>query len=338
MQKKGVLLINLGTPKSPKKSDVRKYLTQFLNDPRVIDINPIGRFFLVNAIIVPFRSGKSAKLYEQIWTPQGSPLLIHSLHLRDKVQKKLGNEYVVELGMRYQEPSIPAAIEKLKAQNVSSITVIPLYPQYATSSTTSSLEMVDKTLASWKNAPEIKTIKNFFDDEGFINACLDRAKDYNLNDYDYFVFSYHGLPERQIRKASAEFSDGSCMLGTCCDTITDKNRLCYRANCMATTRELVKGLNIPEGKYQTTFQSRLDDKWLKPYSDKVIAELGEKGMKKILVFSPAFVADCLETIYEIGTEYNEIFREHGGEKVQLVQSLNDSDAWVNALENMVRKA
>lgn len=336
--KKGVLLINLGTPKSPKKSDVRRYLTQFLNDPRVIDINPVGRFFLVNMIIVPFRSGKSAKLYEQIWTKEGSPLLIHSNNLKNKLQQTLGNEYVVELGMRYQEPSIPAAIEKLKAQNISSLTVIPLYPQYATSSTTSSLEVVDKVVAKWKNAPGVKTIQNFFDDEGFIKACLDRAKAHNLNDYDYFIFSYHGLPERQILKASKEFSDGSCKLGTCCDTITDKNRLCYRANCLATTRALVKHLNIPEGKYQTTFQSRLDDKWLKPYSDKVIEELGNKGVKKILVFSPAFVADCLETIYEIGTEYNELFREHGGEKVQLVESLNDSDAWVEALEKMVTKA
>lgn len=335
--KKGVLLINLGTPKSPKKSDVRKYLTQFLNDPRVIDISPVGRFFLVNFIIVPFRSGKSAKLYEQIWTKEGSPLLIHSTNLKEKLQQKLGAGYAVELGMRYQEPSIPAAIDRLKAQNVSSITVIPLYPQYATSSTTSSLEAVDRKMATWKNAPELKVIKNFFDDEGFLQACVNRAKNYNINDYDYFVFSYHGLPERQITKASAEFSDGSCKIGSCCDVITDKNRLCYRANCLATTRELVKRLNIPEGKYETAFQSRLDDKWLKPYSDKVIEDLGKEGKKRVLVFSPAFVADCLETIYEIGTEYDEIFKHNGGEKVQLVESLNDSDAWVNALENMVLK-
>ncbi|MGZ4059039.1 MAG: ferrochelatase, partial [Bacteroidia bacterium] len=184
----------------------------------------------------------------------------------------------------------------------------------------------------------LKYIENFFDDAGFIDACVDRASNYNLNDYDYFVFSYHGLPERQITKASKEFSDNSCKIGSCCDTITDKNRLCYRANCISTTKDLVKRLNIPEGKYKTTFQSRLDDKWLKPYSDKIIEELAKNGKKKILVFSPAFVADCLETIYEIGTEYNEIFREHGGEKITLVESLNDSPKWIEALKNMVLKA
>lgn len=333
--KKAVLLINLGTPKSPAKKDVRRYLTQFLNDPRVIDINPIGRFFLVNGIIVPFRAGKSAKLYEKIWTKEGSPLLIHGLNLQKKVQKELGDEYIVEFGMRYQEPSIPAAIERLKKQNISSLTVLPLYPQFATSSTSSSIEETERALKKWHSAPPVKFIQNFFDDKGFIKACLERAKQYNLNDYDYFLFSYHGLPERQITKASAEFSDGSCKIGSCCDVITDKNRLCYRANCFATTRELVKQLNIPEGKYQSAFQSRLDDKWLKPYSDKVVEELANKGHKKILVFSPAFVADCLETIYEIGTEYNEIFKEHGGESVTLVESLNDSDTWVKAIKELV---
>lgn len=333
--KKAVLLINLGTPKSPAKKDVRRYLTQFLNDPRVIDINPIGRFFLVNGIIVPFRAGKSAKLYEKIWTKEGSPLLIHGLSLQKKLQNELGDDYVVEFGMRYQEPSIPAAIERLKKQNVSSLTVLPLYPQFATSSTSSSIEETERALKKWPSAPPVKFIQNFFDDKGFINACVEKAKKYNFSDYDYFLFSYHGLPERQITKASAEFSDGSCKIGSCCDVITDKNRLCYRANCLATTRELVKQLNIPEGKYQSTFQSRLDDKWLKPYSDKVIEELAKKGHKKILVFSPAFVADCLETIYEIGTEYDEIFKHNGGSKIQLVESLNDSDTWVKALKEII---
>ena len=333
--KKAVLLINLGTPKSPAKKDVRNYLTQFLNDPRVIDINPVSRFFLVNFLIVPFRTGKSAKLYEKIWTKEGSPLLIHSFNLQKKLQKELGENYVVELGMRYQEPSIEAAIERLKKAEVNSITVLPLYPQYATSSTTSSIEETERLLKKWPSAPPVTFIRNFFDDNGFIKACVNRAKEYNLDDYDYFLLSYHGLPERQITKASAEFSDGSCKIGSCCDVITDKNRLCYRANCYGTTRQLVKHLNIPEGKYTSAFQSRLNDKWLKPYSDKVIEELAKKGMKKILVFSPAFVADCLETIYEIGTEYNEIFKEHGGENVTLVKSLNDTEAWVSALKNIV---
>ncbi len=333
--KTGVLLINLGTPDSPNTSDVRKYLTQFLNDPRVIDINPIGRFILVNGIIVPFRSSKSAKLYQKIWTKEGSPLLVNSIKQKELLQKQLGENFVVELGMRYQSPSLESAINKLKAANVAEIIAIPLYPQYATSSTTSSIEETNRVLKKWKNHPPVKFIENFFNDEGFINACVNTANKYNLSDYDYFIFSYHGLPERQITKASTEFSDSSCKIGSCCDTITDKNRLCYRANCFATTRALVQKLNIPEGKYASTFQSRLDDKWLKPYSDKVIAEKAKEGKKKMLVFSPAFVADCLETIYEIGIEYQEIFTEHGGEKIQLVESLNDSPKWIDALKKMV---
>ncbi|MCC6838016.1 MAG: ferrochelatase [Bacteroidia bacterium] len=336
--KTGVLLINLGTPDSPSTPDVRKYLTQFLNDPRVIDINPVGRFLLVNGIIVPFRSSKSSKLYQAIWTKEGSPLLVNSIKQRDLLRKALGDEYVVELGMRYQSPSIESAVELLKKANVSKIIAIPLYPQYATSSTTSSIEETQRVLKKWKGHPPVTFIDNFFDDQGFVDACVDKANQYDLEAYDYFVFSYHGLPERQITKASKEFSDGSCKIGSCCDVITDKNRLCYRANCFATTRALVKRLNIPEGKYQSTFQSRLDDKWLKPYSDKVIEDLAKQGKKKVLVFSPAFVADCLETLHEIGTEYQEIFHEHGGDKIQLVESLNDSPVWVNALKDIVLKA
>lgn len=333
--KTGVLLINLGTPDSPKISDVRKYLTQFLNDPRVIDINPISRFILVNGIIVPFRTSKSAKLYEKVWTKEGSPLLVNSIKQKELLQKELGDNFVVELGMRYQNPTLESALNKLKDQNVNKIIAIPLYPQYATSSTTSSIEETKRILKNWKNHPQVKFINNFFDDPGFIDACVERASKYNLNNYDYFIFSYHGLPERQITKASKEFSDGSCKIGSCCDIITDKNRLCYRANCYETTRQMVKRLNIPEGKYKTTFQSRLDDKWIKPYSDIVIEELGKEGKKKILVFSPAFVSDCLETIYEIGTEYDEIFKAHGGEKVTLVESLNDSAIWIEALKKIV---
>ncbi|MDF2437231.1 MAG: ferrochelatase [Bacteroidota bacterium] len=335
--KTGILLINLGTPDSPKTSDVRKYLTQFLNDPRVIDISPVGRFILVNGIIVPFRSSKSAKLYEKIWTPEGSPLLTNSVKVQNKLQQALGNDYVVELGMRYQSPSLESALDQLRKKQVSKIIIIPLYPQYASSSTGSSVEEAMRILKGWEVTPSVEVISKFYDNPDFIDACVDRAKKYDLNAYDYFIFSYHGLPERHIMKGSAHYGDNTCKLGSCCDMITEKNQYCYRANCFETTRQLVKRLNLPEGKYETTFQSRLNDKWIKPYSDKVVADKAKQGIKKILVFSPAFVADCLETIYEIGTEYQEIFHENGGEKVQLVESLNDSDVWIEALKKMVLK-
>lgn len=334
--KKGVLLINLGTPDSPATGNVRKYLTEFLNDRRVIDISAFGRFVLVNGIIVPFRSSKSAKLYREIWTPDGSPLLIHTKNLSAKVQQQLGNDYVVEFGMRYQSPSIASALEKLRQAKVSSITILPLYPQYASSSTGSTIEKVMDEIKGWEVFPDIKIISKFYDHPGYLNSFIENGKKYDISQYDHVVFSYHGLPERHIMKGSAHYGSDHCTLGSCCDVITKSNQFCYRANCFYTTRELVKGLNIPQGKYTSTFQSRLNDKWIKPYSDKVIEDLAKKGAKKILVFSPAFVADCLETIYEIGTEYQEIFHKHGGEKVTLVESLNDNATWVNAVVDMVR--
>lgn len=336
--KTGVLLINLGTPDSPKTSDVRKYLTQFLNDSRVIDINPLGRFLLVNGIIVPFRAPKSAKLYQKIWTKEGSPLLVNSTKMKVLLQKELGDNFVVELGMRYQSPSLGSALEKLRLAQVEKIIMIPLYPQYASSSTGSSVAEAIRLLQHWEVTPSVEVISKFYDNPDFINACLAVAKKYDINEYDHVIFSYHGLPERHIMKGAAHYGSDSCKLGSCCDSITKNNQYCYRANCFETTRQLVKHLNIPEGKYVTTFQSRLDDKWIKPYSDKVIEEKAKEGKKKMLVFSPAFVADCLETIYEIGTEYDEIFKEHGGEKITLVESLNDHPKWIEALKNMVLKA
>lgn len=333
--KTGVLLINLGTPDSPNTSDVRKYLTQFLNDPRVIDISPIGRFILVNGIIVPFRASKSAKLYQKIWTKEGSPLLVNSVKAKDALQKELGNDFVVELGMRYQNPSLGSALEKLRKAQVKKIIMIPLYPQYASSSTGSSVEEAIRLLKNWEVTPSLEVISKFYDNTGFIDACVAVAGKYDLSKYDHFIFSYHGLPERHIMKGSAHYGNNTCQLGSCCDKITKNNQYCYRANCFETTRQLVKRLQIPEGKYETTFQSRLNDKWIKPYSDKVVEEKAKEGKKRLLIFSPAFVADCLETIYEIGTEYDELFREYGGEKVELVESLNDSPAWIAALKKMV---
>jgi ferrochelatase len=333
--KEAILLINLGTPDAPTPSKVGKYLTQFLNDKRVIDINAIGRFILVNLIIVPFRSFKSAKLYQHIWTKEGSPLLLNSIAVKEKLQKQVGDRYIVELAMRYQEPGLKNALENLRKLRPEKIHVFPLYPQYASSSTGSTIEEVLRLIKGWEVIPNLNIVSKFYNHPKFIEALLVEAKKHNINDFDHVLFSYHGLPERQILKGSAHYGGNTCKMGDCCNSITQNNQYCYRANCFETTRLIVKALNIPEGKYTSTFQSRLDDKWLKPYSDKVIKELAGKGAKKLLVFSPAFVADCLETIYEIGTEYDEIFKEHGGEKVTLVNSLNANDEWVSAIKEIV---
>lgn len=330
-----ILLINLGTPDAPTPSKVGRYLTQFLNDKRVIDIHPVGRFMLVNLIIVPFRRFKSSKLYKAIWTDKGSPLLINSEALQRKLQTRVGSNYYVELAMRYQQPSIGRSLERLRQLRPSKIHILPLYPQYASSSSGSTLEEVMRQIKSWEVIPSLNFISKFYDHPKFIAALINTARRYTIADYDHVLFSYHGLPERQILKGSAHYGGNTCKMGDCCNSITRDNQYCYRANCFETTRQLVKALGVPEGRYTTTFQSRLDDKWLRPYSDKVIAELGKNGAKKLLVFSPAFVADCLETLYEIGTEYEEIFREHGGESVTLVESLNSTDEWVEAVEHIV---
>ncbi len=333
--KETILLINLGTPDAPTPPKVGKYLTQFLNDKRVIDVNPILRFILVNLIIVPFRSFKSAGLYKHIWTKEGSPLLLNSIALQEKLQAEVGPNYLVELAMRYQQPSIKKALEAIRKAQPEKIHIVPLYPQYASSSTGSTIEAVLDELKTWEVIPNLNVISKFYDHPRFLEALLIEARKHDISQFDHVVFSYHGLPERHIRKGSKHYGGGHCAMGHCCDTINNDNRFCYRANSFETTRQIVKALQIPEGKYSTAFQSRLDNKWLKPFSDKVVEELAKTGAKNILIFSPAFVADCLETIHEIGTEYDEIFKEHGGQSVTLVNSLNADAKWVSALKDIV---
>jgi len=332
MNKTGVLLINLGTPDSPSVSDVRSYLSQFLNDPRVIDIPWLARKVLVNLIIVPFRAPKSAKIYQKLWTENGSPLLYYSEEAKRLLQQELPQDYQVHLAMRYKNPSIPDVLETMRKKNYSRIIILPMFPQYASASTGSALEEVMRVMKSWWVIPEVKLISQYYDHPTFIDAFVARGKQYTISDYDHVLFSYHGLPERQVDKV---YDSGHCSDHDCEQEITHENKFCYKATCYATTRLLAEKLNIPADKYTVCFQSRLDQKWLKPFSDEVVRECGRKGMKKLLVFSPAFTADCLETVIEIGDEYQEIFHEHGGEKVQLVESLNDHPLWIRCLKDLV---
>jgi protoporphyrin/coproporphyrin ferrochelatase len=330
--KTGVLLINLGTPDSPSVSDVRSYLSQFLNDPRVIDIPWLLRKMLVNLIIVPFRAPKSAKVYKKLWTTNGSPLLFYSERARDLLQMDLGSDYEVHLAMRYKNPSIPDVLEKMRKHNYSKIIVLPMFPQYASASTGSALEDVMKVISKWWVIPEVKMISQYFDHPTYIEAFATRGRQYNMSDYDHVLFSYHGLPERQLDKAHVS---GLCRDKDCEHHLTNENQFCYKATCYATTRLLAEKLNIPADKYTVCFQSRLDEGWVKPYSDVVIKDSAKKGMKRLLVFSPAFTADCLETIIEIGEEYQELFHEHGGDKVQLVESLNDHPLWIKCMRELI---
>lgn len=335
--KTGVLLLNLGTPKSTKTSDVRKYLREFLMDYRVIDINPIGRWFLINGIIAPFRSPKSAIEYRKLWTPEGSPLLTNGLALKEKVQESLGKEYVVEFAMRYQEPSYKEVLEKFNNKGFTSIVVLPLYPQYASASTGSTIEAINNEISKWPIIPTIKTISNFVDNELFTDAITELGNvHWKSGEYEHVVFSYHGLPERQILKGSCE---GYCQLGNCCSTYHNKNYYCYRAQCFETTRRVAAKMGLNESQYSVCFQSRLGrEEWIKPYIDDKLSEIREKGIKRVLAFSPAFVADCLETTIEIGEEYHEKFLAMGGEKWQLVDSLNIHPKWIECVEDLVKNA
>ncbi len=335
MSKTGVLLVNLGTPDSYAVPDVSKYLRQFLMDGRVIDIPFVSRFFLINGIIVPFRSPKSAKVYKNVWTENGSPLMYYSVELTKHVQQALGDDFHVTLAMRYQSPSIESGLAELLDEGYKKIVVLPLFPQYASASTGSVHEEVMRIVSKRQIIPDINFISNFFDEPLFVKAFSVLAKQYlDKEKFDHILFSYHGLPERQIKKGDCT---GTCLASSgCCDVMTDIKHYCYRNQCYETTRLIAKELALDEQKYSVCFQSRLGKTpWIKPYADEVIPTLPAQGKKRVLVLVPSFVADCLETIEEVGSEYKELFEKNGGEHWQMVESLNTSPLWVETVKSLV---
>lgn len=334
--KKGILLVNLGTPVSPATSDVRKYLTEFLMDKRVIDIHPFLRFILVHGIIVPFRGPRSAGLYRRIWNNQtGSPLLHYSTLQRQLLAQSLGSDYVVELAMRYQQPSIESGLAKLREAGVGSIQVISLFPQYASATSGSVFEKVMNIVGAWPVIPSLSFTNAFYNNPLFIRAFAANAQKYLDADYEHVLFSFHGLPERQVKQCDP--SGHHCMQNrNCCNHISAINQNCYAAQCHQTARLIAGALMLNRDDYSVSFQSRLGkDEWLKPYTADKLSHLAGAGKKRILVICPAFVADCLETLYEIGIEYRDAFLMAGGERLQLVESLNDNPIFIQALKNMV---
>jgi ferrochelatase len=324
------LLINLGTPDAPTTPAVRRYLREFLSDPRVIDINPIGRALLLNLVILPFRPAKSAAAYQKIWDAEtGSPLLSHSKALAAGVAAQLGAGWQVELAMRYGKPSIADGLERLRGCD--RIVVLPLYPQYAASSTSTSVARVmELATARWDVAP-LEIVPAFYAEPKFIAAFAAVARPVLAEARaDHVLFSFHGLPERQIRKSG----DATCLASpTCCDR--EPPPTCYRAQCFSTARALANELAITD--YTVCFQSRLGrTPWITPHTDVVIGELA-KTHKRLAVFCPAFVADCLETLEEIGMRAKEQWLAAGGEELVLVPSLNATPAWVDAVCALVER-
>ncbi len=328
----GLLLVNLGTPAGPHPGAVRPYLRQFLMDPRVLDVPFLKRWLLVHLLIAPFRGRSSALAYAKIWTDRGSPLLFHSLDLAAKVQERLGAATAVELGMRYGTPSIPAALRRLRERGAERIVVFPLYPQYSSAATGSTLEEVFRCASALWNVPYLQVVPPFYDDPGFLAASAARARPHVSDPaVERVFFSFHGLPERHVRKSDE--GGGHCLVrGDCCERIGGANRHCYRAQCYATARLLAARLGLPPEKWCVTFQSKLGrDPWIRPYTDEVLAAEARAGCRRAVIASPAFVADCLETLEELALRGAEIWRANGGESLDLVPCLNAGDDWAAAV-------
>src|SRR3990167_3836187 len=304
----GILLINLGTPDAPTEEAIRKYLDEFLSDPYVITLPKFLRDILVQKIILPTRPKKSAHAYSQIWTEGRSPLLIHSVALQNKLQEKMGSDYLVSLGMRYGNPNIESAVSELKNAACKKTIVLPLFPQFSSAATQSAIDCTMSAFKKLNYSPTIKMVEQFYQDDFYIQSVATLIGNaLEKNPTEFLLLSYHGLPKRQIDKK--------------------KN---YQEQCLITSQRIAETLNLPTEKYQTSFQSRLGfAKWIEPYTDHAIKAIRKKGIKKLSVACPSFVADCLETLEEINIRLREQWMRLGGEEFELIPCLNADEAWVN---------
>ena len=328
----GLLLINVGTPDSPDPPDVRRYLRQFLSDPRVLDMAAWKRWLLLNLVILRRRPRESGKAYSKIWTDRGSPLLYHSRDLVEGVRQRLDPDVKVGLGMRYGKPSIETGLQELLDVGVGRIVVFPLYPQYSSAATGSSVEEAFRCAAEHWNTPYLQIVPPFYDHPAFIEAYAAIARPY-LDDpaVEHVYFSFHGLPERHVRKSDR--TNGHCLASAdCCDSIVEANRNCYRAQCFATTRALADRLGVAADRHTVCFQSRLGrDPWIRPYTDELLERDPRDGRRRAVILSPAFVADCLETTEELGLRGAAAWKAAGGERLDRVPCLNAREAWADAV-------
>lgn len=331
---KGVLLVNLGSPDSPSVPDVRRYLREFLMDGRVLDVNWLLRFCIVHFAILPSRPKQSAEAYHTIWTKEGSPLVVTSKKLLRNLQAHVS--IPVSLAMRYQNPSIPAAIGELASKGVDDLFLIPLFPHYAMSSYETAVERVKEVAAQLTPGMRIRVQPPYYQDADYIKALVSSAKPALAQDFDHLLFSFHGIPERHIRKSDPT---GCHCLQTpnCCSTKSPAHATCYRAQCFTTVQAFVAEAALPPGKCSVAFQSRLGrDPWLSPYTDQELARLANAGVRKLAVICPAFVSDCLETLEEIGMRGRDTFLQAGGTDYTMIPCLNEHPLWLLTLERMIR--
>lgn len=329
----GLLLLNLGTPAAPTVPAVRRYLREFLSDPRVIDINAVLRTLLVYGFILPTRPRQSAKAYQSIWGERGSPLLVHGRDLAQKVGQSLGEAWQVELAMRYQEPSITSALQRFSQGGVNQIVIFPLFPHYSSAAWGSAVERVLTLAGKDWNVPALQVVPPYYEHSAFIEA-FEAVTRRALEDFeaDHIVMSYHGLPERQLLKSDDNEPKHCLREASCCDVIGPVNQYCYRAQCFATSKALARRLELADESWEITFQSQLGSiPWIRPYTDQRVRELAGAGIRRLAVVCPSFTADCLETLEEIGIRASEDFEAHGGQELRLVPSLNSDDRWVRAI-------
>ena len=337
MSKKGVLLVNVGSPDSPAVKDIKRYLREFLMDERIIDLPYLLRYTLVNGIILNTRPPKTSKAYQKIWWNEGSPLIVITKRLTEKIQQQVSVPVV--MAMRYGNPNIASGLQQLHDQGVDEVLLMPLYPQYAMA-TTQTIEVLAQQLVK-KQFPKMKLIKfpAFFHRSEYIEALAEVTRKYlENNPCDHLLFSYHGVPERHLRKTSPTPAHKNIVENTsCCNPYSEEGKYCYRSHCFETTRLLAEKLELKENTYSQSFQSRLgNDKWITPFTADKIAQLAQQGVKKLAVITPAFVTDCVETLEEIEMAGGKTFRENGGEEFKMVTCLNDSDLWVQALVTWIR--
>lgn len=334
--KKGILLMNLGSPDSTKVPDVRKYLNEFLMDERVIDIPWLLRALLVRGIIVPFRAPKSAEAYKTIWTNEGSPLIVNTIHLQKALQQEI--EEPVEIAMRYGNPTPEAAFDALLKINplMEEVIILPLYPHYAMSSYETGVEYAKEIHKKKKYSFKLNFIDPFYKDVDYLKALSESIRPFLNVPYDHVLFSYHGIPERHIRKS--DVTGCHCLkVENCCEVDSPAHSHCYRHQIITTTKLVVEKLQIPSNKYSISFQSRLGKGWLTPFTDIRLKEMPGEGIKNLLIVCPAFVSDCLETLEEIAIRGKEIFIEAGGESYTMIPCLNNHPLWIKAVAGYIAK-
>lgn len=341
--KKGILLLNLGTPDTPEPKDVGRYLKEFLMDKWVVDIPAVLRWFLVHVMIVPKRQYASSEAYRTIWTERGSPLLFHLQDLAKGVRERLAatsgdDSFVVSIAMRYGKPSIETGLRELLMQGVDEIVILPLYPQYAESSTRSSIEMCREVAEKIDLKIPLRFVPAFYEHSEFIESYVEVVREsIKETKVDHWLMSFHGLPERHVKRTDRSGGRHCLAKGDCCARITEVNRDCYRAQCYATARALAARMGLRSDQYTVSFQSRLGrTPWIRPFTDEVLTELPRQGHKRLAVICPAFAADCLETLEEIKERGAADFKKSGGEFYQAIPCLNSHPRWVEAVTNLVR--